>query len=88
VARNLFATADTFPLVLGGSVLQKGATDHLMAALLADVRAEFPNVSPVVLDVPPVAGALLLARDRYVALPGNRELLTPAAALESLRGLI
>jgi N-acetylglucosamine kinase-like BadF-type ATPase len=88
VARNLFGAADAFPLVLGGSVLQKGATDHLMTALLTDVHTEFPDASPVVLDVPPVAGALLLARDRYVALLGNDDTLTPAAVLESLRGLI
>ncbi len=88
VARNLFAGEEAFPLVLGGSVLQKGATDHLMATLVADVHIEFPNSSPVVLDVPPVAGALLLARDRYVDQLENDRSLTPAAVLESLRGLI
>ncbi len=88
VARNLFAPTDKFPLVLGGSVLQKGATEHLKAALLADVHTEFPGASPIVLQVPPVAGALLLARDRHGALPGVSKPLTSAAVLKSFRGLI
>lgn len=87
VARNLFAPDDTFPLVLGGSVLQKGATKHLREALLADVHSEFPSAAPVVLGLPPVAGALLLALDRYTAQQRTPEPLTPAAVLESLRGL-
>ncbi len=87
VARNLFTPAERFPLVLGGSVLQKGATEHLQNALLADVQAEFPLATPMVLKVPPVTGAVLLARDCHAALPGSIETLTPAAVLESIRGL-
>jgi N-acetylglucosamine kinase-like BadF-type ATPase len=72
VARNLFARDAAFPLVMGGSVLQKGRTGHLREALIADVCNEFPRVEPRVLGVRPAAGALLYAWDRFrAASPGN-----------------
>ncbi len=86
VARKLFSTTDAISLVLGGSVLQKGATSHLRDSLLNDVRSEFPGVTSVVLAVPPVSGALLLALDSYRRLPGLHPVLTEDAVWRSLRG--
>lgn len=63
VARQLFASDESFPLVMGGSVLQKGATAHVRTALLSDVKVEFPGAFPVVLALQPVAGGLLYAMD-------------------------
>lgn len=63
VARQLFAPHQPFTMVMGGSVLQKGMTDHLKSALQEDVREEFPLSVSLTLDNPPVAGALLHALD-------------------------
>ena len=63
VARELFAQTERFPLVMGGSVLQKGSSPHLRDALVGEVAAEFPNAAPVVLRLPPVHGALRYALD-------------------------
>jgi len=63
VARRLFEAQEPFPLVMGGSVLQHGRSSHLVDALLADVRAEFPGVQPVVLRFRPVSGAVRYALD-------------------------
>jgi N-acetylglucosamine kinase-like BadF-type ATPase len=64
VAERLFAPEAAFPLVLGGSVLQLGGHDAMRAALVGVVRARFAQVEPVVLETPPLAGAVLLALDR------------------------
>ncbi|MEZ4267861.1 MAG: BadF/BadG/BcrA/BcrD ATPase family protein [Myxococcota bacterium] len=63
VAERLFEPTDRFPLVLGGSVLQLGTHDAMRAALLSTVQARFPLAEPVVLETPPLAGAILLALD-------------------------
>jgi glucosamine kinase len=86
VARRLFAPAEAFPFVMGGSVLQKGATTHLKDSLLDDVHSEFPGAAPVVLALPPVTGALLLALDRFRGLSGSHPALSEDAVLKSLRG--
>ena len=67
VARNLFPRDESFPVILGGSVLQKGATPHLREALEADLRSEFPNFHMHILHQPPVFGALRYAIDRFAA---------------------
>jgi len=63
VARQLFSWDAAFPLVMGGSVLQRSRTSHLRDALVADVRREFPRVTPVLLDLHPVAGGISYALD-------------------------
>ena len=63
VAGRLFDPGAAFPLVLGGSVLQDGACDAMRAAVIAEVRARFEGVRPVVLGRPPLDGAVLLAAD-------------------------
>ena len=63
LAGRLFQPEDPFPLVLGGSVLQKGAVDDMQNALVARVRREFPRAEPNTLVEPPIHGAVLLALD-------------------------
>jgi len=72
VARNLFSPDVEFFLVLGGSVLQKGLTSHVVDALVGDVRVEFPKVMPVVLESPPVAGAVRYALDLLTSAAGDQ----------------
>lgn len=63
VARQLFQPRDAFPLVLGGSVLQKGRSPFMMDRLVGDLRSEFPQAFPVVLTARPVLGAMRYALD-------------------------
>ena len=63
LARDLFSTSSTFPLVMGGSVLRRGSNPSMREALLSDMNDEFPNVFPAVPTAPPVLGAALLALD-------------------------
>ncbi len=70
VCRHLFQPEDSFPLVLGGSVLQKGRSPILRDTLISSVQAAFPNVRPVVLQARPVAGAVLYAVDLVAHIPG------------------
>ncbi len=67
VARQLFDRDAEFPLVLGGSVLQKGASDAMRDALVARVHREFPAAEARVPNAPPILGAALLALDRLYA---------------------
>lgn len=63
VAEHLFRADDDFPLVMGGSVLQKGRGPWLRDAILAEVRKVFPHVQPSVLQGPPVLGGVFYAMD-------------------------
>lgn len=58
-----FGRDETFPLVLGGSVLMHGEEPSFEDALVAEVRRDFPSARPVKLKTLPVMGALLLAFD-------------------------
>jgi len=62
-AHHFFRREDAFPLVLGGSVLRRGAVEDLARAVVLETRTLFPNVRPVPLAHEPVLGAVLLARD-------------------------
>lgn len=73
VARNLFAPREEFPMLMGGSVLQRGRTPHVVDALVEDVRTEFPEVRPVVLSASPATGAVLHAADLYAASLGTAD---------------
>lgn len=68
VAGRLFAVNDTFPLVMGGSVLQHGTSPAMRDAAVAYVHQTFPNAQPVILQAAPVYGAGMLAVDRWRAL--------------------
>jgi N-acetylglucosamine kinase-like BadF-type ATPase len=65
VARNLFSANEEFVMVMGGSVLQRGRTHHVVDALTEDVRSELPGVVPRVLSATPATGALLHAADIF-----------------------
>lgn len=62
-AHHFFRRDDSFPLVLGGSVLQRGAVEDLARAVVLETRTLFPNACPVTLTHEPILGAVLLARD-------------------------
>lgn len=54
-----FGRYDRFPLVLGGSVLQKAADPTFRNALVAEVASMYPEVDASTLVDPPVAGAVM-----------------------------
>jgi N-acetylglucosamine kinase-like BadF-type ATPase len=55
---------DTVPVVLIGSVFQKGKNVFLLESLSETVAKETPNAQIIVPDLEPVYGAVLLAMDR------------------------
>ncbi len=63
VAEHLFRPADAFPLVLGGSVLQKGRAAYQRDAVVAEVTKVFRAAVPRVLQGPPVLGGAFYAVD-------------------------
>jgi len=63
VARSLFSHEELFPVVLGGSVFQRGRSTHMIDALMARLSSEFPKAHSVMLEARPVAGALRYALD-------------------------
>ncbi|OCT14580.1 ATPase [Paenibacillus pectinilyticus] len=54
---------DTVPVVLIGSVLQKGRNPHLLEELRNTLETENPNVELMIPEMAPVYGAILLAFD-------------------------
>ena len=63
VVEKLFAGADELHLVFGGAVMQKGASPLLIDSLVQELGGLELSLHPRVLEVPPVAGALLFALD-------------------------
>lgn len=63
LARSLELQDEPFALVLSGSLLTRGRHPALNDAIIADVAAGCPRCRPVVLDRPPVDGAVLIARE-------------------------
>lgn len=63
VLRGLFSPEDEVPLVLGGSVLQRGGHPALVDAIKKMVKKEFPRVRLIVLNDHPLLGALLRGLD-------------------------
>ncbi len=63
VLRSLFSPDEKVSLVLGGSVLQKGADPSLTLAIKDEVEREFPLVEMIVLEDEPITGAVLRALD-------------------------
>ncbi|MFO8058565.1 MAG: BadF/BadG/BcrA/BcrD ATPase family protein [bacterium] len=66
VMRGLFSPAEEVPLVLGGSVLQKGESPVLINTVKELVTEEFPKVRFQVLSDHPLLGGVLLALDRLL----------------------
>lgn len=65
VLRSLFDPGDEVPVVLGGSVFQRGSHPAMIESLRASVWQEYPRARFRILDTDPVVGALLFAADRY-----------------------
>ncbi|MBW2702954.1 MAG: hypothetical protein JRF33_19200 [Deltaproteobacteria bacterium] len=63
IASSLFSGEQTLRLVFGGSVLQKGASPLLIETVVDDLRQVCPGLKTRILDLPPVAGAVLFALD-------------------------
>lgn len=63
VAEHLFRPDDPFPLVMGGSVLQKGRGTLFRDAIVGEVTKVFRAVTPSILQGPPVLGAVFYAAD-------------------------
>lgn len=70
---------DAFPVVLVGSVLQKGRSPHLLGALEETVRAEYPEACFVIPEMAPVYGSILLGMVR-LGLPITDELMKKFAS--------
>jgi hypothetical protein len=68
--RKLFSPEEPVPLVLAGSVLQKGSHPALVDAIREGVKRDFPRVRLVKLEDPPVLGAVLGALDELGQRPG------------------
>ena len=62
-ARRLFKKQESFPIVLGGSILQKSKPPILVERLTLQVSKHFPNASIVRLTHEPVMGAVFFALD-------------------------
>ncbi|MCP1306647.1 N-acetylglucosamine kinase [Paenibacillus tyrfis] len=54
---------ETIPIVLVGSVVQKGRNPHLLAALKETVRQEHGSIELIIPEMAPVYGAVLLGMD-------------------------
>jgi N-acetylglucosamine kinase-like BadF-type ATPase len=65
VLRALFSRSQKIPVVLGGSVFQKGTHGAMVSTLEEEIRNEFPLVRFKILEEEPVCGAVLCAADRY-----------------------
>ncbi|UJL45395.1 ATPase [Virgibacillus sp. NKC19-16] len=55
---------ETIPIVLTGSVLQKGKSTHLLNALEETIKVVTPNHELIKLEMEPVYGSILLAMDK------------------------
>lgn len=64
VIRKLGMEADSFDVVLAGSVLSRGGGVHVVECVEREVKAAAPLATLRVLKLEPVAGALLLAMER------------------------
>ena len=63
LAQELFAGGEPFTVVLGGSVLQRGADPTVLHTLAAELAQTHPRARVVRLAVEPAVGAVLLASD-------------------------
>jgi len=65
VLRDLFGPEENIPVVLGGSVFQKGNHPAMIEPLKGLVAQEYPGATFVLLDMDPVLGALFYAFDKF-----------------------
>ncbi len=65
VLRSLFHRDQVIPVVLGGSVFQKGTHHAMVDSLEDEIRKEFHRVQFKLLEEEPVTGALLFSADHH-----------------------
>jgi len=65
VLRDLFRPQEKVPVILGGSVFQKGSHPAMIESLEKTVHKEYPHTDFVILDSDPVLGALFYASDKF-----------------------
>jgi N-acetylglucosamine kinase-like BadF-type ATPase len=85
VLRALFSKSQEIPVVLGGSVFQKGTHGAMVSIIEREIRNEFPLVKFRILQEEPVCGAVLCAADRYFheKIPGGfRETVVSSMKIE------
>ena len=63
LAARLFDVENEFPVVLGGSVLQRCSTEHMRATIIDLIAERFPRARCVILQDPPIVGAALYGLD-------------------------
>ena len=78
--RALFDKNDPVPVVLGGSVFQKGENPTLVDTLTTYIQQRFPNAFVVKLKAAPCLGALLWASDSLRGKPTPRTVADKMAA--------
>jgi N-acetylglucosamine kinase-like BadF-type ATPase len=76
---KLGLTSAATPVVLGGG-LMTAREPLLTTAIMARLAAEAPRSAPLIIDVPPIAGAALLGLDQVRAAPGAHARLRAAYA--------
>src|SRR4029453_4375913 len=64
----------TIPIVLVGSVLQKGRSPYLINELRRVLELENPSVELIIPEIAPVYGSILLAMD-HLQIPATAEIL-------------
>ena len=87
VGRQLFEPDAPLPVVLGGSVWQRGEGETMRDAFKGRVTRDFPQADVRTLSSPPVTGALLLAMDALGDVRARSEALH-ARLGDALRGRI
>lgn len=65
---------DTIPVVLIGSVFQKGRNSNLLASLEKTIKDRFPNTALFIPEVAPVFGAVLMAMD-HLHIPAGADII-------------
>ena len=73
LAARLFSAEDDFPVVFGGSVLQRCATEHMRATIIDLIAERFPRARCVILQDPPIVGAALYGLDALDLSPADLE---------------
>ena len=87
VIRGLsFGRDEEIPMVLGGSVYQKGANPTQTQTLRDEVAKEFPRVRLVILKQPPILGALLRGFDELKIATGDELVGRLSRALALIQG--
>ena len=84
LAKRLFKNTESFPVVVGGSVFQKGSTHSpFHQAFFDSIQTQYSHSSYHCLDAPPLLGAILLGFDQAV----HRDLCSPLSSeqIENLK---